>query len=96
MIVRPVATATVVLGGGTLPELLDTALSAMRERSILAVTSKVVSLCEGRVAPMDQTDKASLVRQESQRYLPAEASRYEFELAIANNTLAPSAGIDAS
>lgn len=96
MLVRAIKTKRVEPGSGSLAQLLDEALSEMAEGSILAITSKVVSICEGRAAPIEDADKAALVRQEAQYYLPAESSRYQFELAIANNTLVPSAGIDSS
>ncbi len=96
MIVRAVTTRVVVPGGGTLLQLLDETITELPEGSILAITSKVVSICEGRVVPIEGTNKSALVQQESQHYLPAEATRYDFELAIANNTLVPSAGIDSS
>ncbi len=96
MIVRAIKTPRVVPGCGSLLELLDDLVTSLPERSVLAITSKIVSLCEGRVVSFEGSDKAALVQQESQYYLPAGASRYALELAIADNTLVQAAGIDES
>ncbi|HUC20856.1 MAG TPA: coenzyme F420-0:L-glutamate ligase, partial [Candidatus Polarisedimenticolaceae bacterium] len=96
MIIRAIGTSKVVTGGGTLLQLLDSALTALGERSIVAITSKVVSLCEGRVVSIEGTDKQRLIQQESDYYLPAETSKYQLHLAIVRSTMAPEAGIDES
>jgi dihydrofolate synthase / folylpolyglutamate synthase len=66
------------------------------EKSVLAITSKVVSICEGRVVSLDQVDKHELVRQEADRYLEPHSSKYGVMLTIKDNVLAVTAGIDES
>lgn len=66
------------------------------ERSVLAISSSVVALCEGRVVPLDQVDKDELIEQESQLYLPRSSNPYNVSLTITHNMLAASAGIDES
>ena len=80
----------------SLPELLDESIDRLEPRSILAITSKVVSLCEGRVVPPDEVDKQALIESESQYYLPRSCSRYDVSLTIKRNVLIPSAGVDES
>jgi dihydrofolate synthase / folylpolyglutamate synthase len=96
MIVRALKTPKVVAGNQTLEQLLDESLENLGERSILAITSKIVSLCEGRVVPMQDSDKQQLIQHESQFYLPAGVSKYDMRFAIVRNTLVPEAGIDES
>lgn len=80
----------------TLLELLDESLPELPDRSIVAITSKVVSLCEGRVVPISETDRDALVQQEAQYFLPPCVSKYNYRFTIARNTLVESAGIDQS
>lgn len=77
-------------------DLIDTALPVVPEGSIVAVAAKIVSLCEGRVVPIGQADKDELIRQESQKYLPRDLSRYNVSFTITRNMLLPTAGIDES
>lgn len=68
----------------------------MHEDSVLAITSKVVSLCENRVIPLDSIDKEKLIKQEATYYLPDALSKYGYHFTITNDTLISSAGIDES
>lgn len=83
-------------GGAHLFSVLDKYLSRLSERSILAVTSKIVSICEGRVIKIEEADKDELIRKEAQCYLPRSSSKYNVLLTITNSVLAASAGIDES
>ncbi len=66
----------------------------VREKIVLAVTSKIVSLAEGRIVPKASIDKASLVRREADVFL-GEAG-YGCMLTIKEGLFIPSAGIDES
>lgn len=96
MIVRTIKTAKITAGMLSLTELLDQSLTDLEERSVVAITSKIVSLCEGSVVPMEGTDREALIVQESNQYLPATLSKYGHHFTLTNNTLIPSAGIDGS
>ena len=76
-------------------ELLDDALPSLHEGAVVAVAAKIVSLCEGRVVPLEGTDKDELISQESQWFLPR-AGKYNLSLTITHNMLIPTAGIDES
>lgn len=75
---------------------LDAALPSLTEGDIVAVTSKIVSICEGSVVPTDTTNKEALIRQEAEHYLPGDFSRYNYHFAVKHHTLAGSAGVDES
>lgn len=77
-------------------DLIDAALPVISEDSVVAVAAKIVSLCEGRVVPISEIDKDTLIRQESQQYLPRDLSRYNVSFTITRNMLLPTAGIDES
>jgi dihydrofolate synthase / folylpolyglutamate synthase len=96
MIARAIKTRKVTPRACTIFALLDESLTAIEEGSILAVTSKVVSLCEGRVVPMEGTDLQALVRQEAEQYMPHAHARHGYTFTIAHNLLTPNSGIDES
>lgn len=80
-----------------LDDLLNYALEHVAENSILVVTSKVISICEGRCVDPQTTTKDELVQQESQMYLPREFTpRGKRIHAITSGVLIGSAGIDQS
>jgi putative folate metabolism gamma-glutamate ligase len=76
--------------------LLDQYVTALDERSVLVITSKIVSICQGRLAPVDCVDKQALIEQEADLYLPPGASQYAISLTIKEHLLIPMAGVDES
>jgi F420-0:gamma-glutamyl ligase len=96
MIVNSIRTRLVKPSALTLFELLDESITEFHERSVLAITSKVVSLCEGRIVPTEGTDKEKLIQDEADLYMPVEFGKYGFHFTITRNTLISMAGIDQS
>ncbi len=96
MIVTAVGTRRLTPHELSLPELLDESIDRLEPRSILAITSKVVSLCEGRVVSPEEIGKSALIEAEAQYFLPRSCSRYDVALTIKRNVLIPSAGVDES
>ena len=95
MIVVPVKTHKISTSD-KLFGILDKYITELSENSVVAVTSKIVSITQGRVVKMEDADKDELIKQESQYYLPREENPYHVSLTITNNTLIASAGIDES
>ncbi len=97
MQIIPVKTA-LVRPGDKVETLLDTALTALAENTIVCITSKVISLCEGSVIPKaDVADKYELIKQEADAYLPKpDHNPYDVHLTIKNKILIATAGIDES
>ncbi len=95
MIVTPIKTTVVLPNSTTLIDLISSNITDIKEGSILAIASKVVSLCENRVKSMNLYDKTDLVQQESDRFTDTVGS-YGFHFTITKNILIPSAGIDES
>ena len=96
MIIKTVKTDKIRLNSHTINNVIDASVSSLQEKSILVVTSKIISLCEGRAVKIGDAEKSDLVIQESQQYLPPELSPQRITLTIANNLLVPTAGIDES
>ncbi len=76
-------------------KILDKYLKTIKEKSILAVTSKIVAICEGNLIKISQIDKQEIIKKEADYYLPS-PNQYGFLLTIKNGILMPSAGIDES
>ncbi len=96
MIITAIKTSKITVRSQTLTSLLDQYITALPERSVVAVTSKIVSLCEGSAIPAGSADKETLLVQESDKYLPASFSKYGHHFTITEDTLIPMAGIDES
>lgn len=98
MIVTACSTIRVKSGTMSLNDLIDQSIHKLAERSVVVVTSKVVSLCEGRTLPVGTIDKDELIYREADWYHKPDdrgpATRYHYT--IVNNTLIPAAGIDES
>lgn len=71
-------------------------IPTLPNRSIVAVTSKIVSLCEGRCISKDCIEKRKLIEQEADVMLSTGKQPYDIYLTIKNGILIPSAGIDES
>lgn len=96
MNVTPIHTEVVRAKSIDLLSFLDRYITKLSDRSVLAVTSKIVSLCEGRVREKAGTSREQLAEKEAELFLPAHENKYGFSLAIKHNMLVPSAGIDES
>jgi len=97
MIVTPIKTDPIVLGALLFP-VLDQFLPPLHNGDIVAITSKIISICEGRIqAITTEEEKQRVIREESERYIDTELTRrYGFQLTIAHNILIPNAGVDES
>ncbi len=96
MKVTAIKTKPIVLGD-KLFEFLDMALFHIWEKSVLAVSSKIVAICEKRAIKIhSEAQKERLVKQEAEFYLPREYNQYGFLITINRSVMVASAGIDES
>lgn len=97
MLVSPIHTEVVSVGDD-LYAALDPYLPALEERSVVIVTSKIVSICEGAVVKNDgKIDKHTLIKQEANSYLDIPISQtYGVTITMKDNKLVANAGIDES
>ncbi|HOZ03117.1 MAG TPA: coenzyme F420-0:L-glutamate ligase [Candidatus Woesebacteria bacterium] len=82
-----------------LQDVILSAVSEIPERSVLAVTSKIVALCEGRVVLKksgQRQEKHQLVAQEAEQYIDPVVSKYDLMLTIKYGVLSVNAGVDES
>lgn len=92
----PIKTHKITVDDSDLIKILNKYLTIFPEKSILAITSKIVSITEGRFVKIGGVDKDELIKRESQFYLPREQNPYNVSITITRNMLAATAGIDES
>ena len=93
MIVTPIKTPTVNVGDD-LNALLDELLPAIPKPAVVAISSKVVALCEGAVVPVKGTDRRALLQKEADYYLAPDPKNYNYTVTIKNNAFVAAAGVD--
>jgi len=70
---------------------------SLKEGDIVAVSSKVVSIAEGRTIPIEGIDKEDLARKEADLFFKApKTSKYRRYFTVARGALVGAAGIDES
>ena len=79
---------------------LDKYITELNENSIVVVTSKIVSICEGSILKIGENEseevKEKLIQENSRFFIPRASSKYNISFTITNNILSASAGIDES
>lgn len=96
MIVHAIKTRKFLPPRDNLWDLLS-AIKTLKEKSIVVVTSKVVSIGEGRCIQISGVNKEELIKQEADKYLPRKFVPKELVMyTLKNNMLIASAGIDES
>ncbi|MET0413956.1 MAG: coenzyme F420-0:L-glutamate ligase, partial [Polyangiaceae bacterium] len=95
MRVQPIKTHPISPSERDLLAIVDRYVTELPERSVLAITSKIVAICEGRVRAMADVDKRTLIAEEAERYL-APDPRWGVSLTIKHDMLIATAGIDES
>lgn len=96
MQVIPIKTRIMLPPQDDLRELLDSSLPRMKERDVIVVTSKIVSIGEGRCVPIGTLmQKKRLIEQEAE-YLARFKETRRSMFSIKGHTVVGSAGIDDS
>ena len=97
MKVTPIKTEKVLPGSISLFDFLDKYIIGLKEKTVVAIASKVVGICEGRVVKkISEEQKDELAKEEADYYLPRECNQYGFMITINQNMLVASAGVDES
>lgn len=97
MIITPIKTDKILPEDKkTITQILDQNLTDLKENSVLVITSKIISITEGRVVKIVGSNKDELIKQESQFYLDRNENPYAVSLTITNDNLVATAGIDES
>jgi len=96
MIITSIKTPRIIPFSQNIIGIIERAVCSFQEKSILVITSKIISLCEGQVIKTNAIDKNSLIEKEADYFLPSWKNQYGITLTIKNDILIPSAGIDES
>lgn len=88
----------IVKAGDVLVDLIIQMIPLIQEKTVLVITSKILSLSQNRIIPVDAVpDKLALIQQEADYYLEGDyVKQYGVCLTIKNGILIPTAGIDES
>ncbi len=89
----------IVKPGEKLLQFLADNLTEIPERSIVVITSKIISFAQNRLVPIktgEPDEKHTLAGQEADLYLDPTESKYQIMLTIKDSLLAVNAGIDES
>jgi len=95
MIITPIKTHIITQKDTDIFVILDKYLPILREKSVVAVTSKIISFTQGRVVS-GTDEKQKLIEKEAQYFLPLENSKYDVRFTINKGILTANAGIDES
>ena len=98
MIIKPIKTNLVKVGDN-LFDFISKNIKDLKEESVLVVTSKIISVCEGRVVNKlteEKKEKHNIVKKEADLYVDPTESKYDIMLTVKNNIVAVNAGIDES
>ena len=96
MKITAVKTHKITIDDQDIFKIIDQYIKDIKDGSIVAITSKIVALAEGRVVATDQADKEALIAQEAEYFLPRSSSKYGVSLTITGGQLVATAGIDES
>ncbi len=96
MKITSIKTRLVRAGETTLNDLILENVKILPEKSILAISSKVVALCENRVVPFDDVTRDELIAREAEYFIDPDVSPYGHHFTINGGTLVGGAGIDLS
>lgn len=97
MIVKAIKTRKLLPPKDDLWEVLIKSIKILKENSVVAITSKVVSIGEGRCIPVTSVKRDQIAIEEADKYLPRELSpNGQILNTIKNNMLVASAGVDES
>jgi dihydrofolate synthase / folylpolyglutamate synthase len=97
MKVTPIKTEKILPESISLFEILDKYIKDLKENSVVAIASKIIAICEGRVVKKtSEEQKDELAKQEVEYYLPREFNQLGFMITINHNMLVASGGVDES
>lgn len=80
----------------SLEKVLDQYITTIVEKDIIAITSKIISICQSRIVSKNIISKENLIKKEADAIADTDHRPYGIYLTIKNNILIPSAGIDES
>lgn len=94
MKITPIKTEKVTQNSAKLEDFLDKYIDHMTEKSIIVITSKIISIMENRVEPAS-IDISELIKREAD-YISNKPNKYGRFLTIKNHAFISAAGIDQS
>lgn len=94
MIIKPIKTEKID-GKQDFFRILDRFIKSPKENSILAITSKIIAICEGRTVKVGSIEKDELIEKEAD-FIFSQKNKYNVVVTVKGNALIASGGIDES
>lgn len=87
-----------IVGGDNLYKIFDEYLpKEIPDKSVIVVSSKIVSICEGRIVKkISEDQRDELAEKEAELYLPRELNQYGYMITIKRSIMLGSGGVDQS
>lgn len=95
MQVKAIKTKKVVAGDDFF-DILNEYLPEIKEKTIVAITSKILAICQGRIIKIDEKNKLDLIKEEADLYIDPSNAKYGIVITIKDNFMVATAGIDES
>lgn len=96
MKITAIKTHKITTADKNINDIFDKYVASLKENSVVTIASKIVAICEGRVADLTELEKDKLIKKEAEYYLPKELHKFNLYLTIKNNYLTYSSGLDES
>jgi F420-0:gamma-glutamyl ligase len=96
MKVTPLKTEIIRANSMSMEDILSRSFCCVPENSIIAISSKIISLCEGRVVKPGNCIRDEIIEAEADLFLPKGDNKYNVYLTVKNHILIPNAGVDES
>lgn len=95
MIITPIKTPIIEPGSEDIITVIDKTVTTLNTRSILVITSKIIAICEGSIANLEQS-KQKRAKQYADYHTVTKIGNKQHVITITNNVIALNAGIDES
>lgn len=83
--------------GDKIFDVLEDFLPKLHEKDVVIITSKIISITQGRIVLNDgKINKSKLIKKEADYFLPEKYTNFGVHLTIKNNIIIASSGIDES
>lgn len=85
-----------IVAGDDIFAIFDQYLPKLEENSVVAITSKILAICQGEIVEHDKIEKIDLIKRESDFYIDPVGAKYGIVITIKDNFMVATAGIDES
>ncbi len=85
-----------IVAGDDIFAILDQYLPKLEEKSVVAITSKILAICQGEIVEHGKIEKIDLIKKESDFFVDPTGAKHGIVITIKDNFMVATAGIDES